>query len=195
MLRSPEYSTRNLLRKMNVAVVCTTDDPADSLEHHRKVRSDDLEIKMLPAFRPDKAILIEQETFVAYLHKLGQAAGQEITSFDELLQALENRAGYFDSHGCRLSDHGLEQAYAAPFSRKQADEALQKKLAGKALSTEEVQAYQSAIMYELGLIYAEKGWVQQFHLGALRNNNSRMMRQLGPGGVTGSAATLEETFR
>ncbi|MCO6490770.1 MAG: glucuronate isomerase [Phaeodactylibacter sp.] len=181
LLSTPAYSTRNLLRKMNVAVVCSTDDPTDNLEHHRLAKADDsFEIQMRPAFRPDKAILIDKEEFTGYLHKLGQAAGVEIHDFDALLQALSNRIRFFDDNGCRLSDHGLEQVYAAPFTHNQVDAALKKRLSGQELSAEESLAFKSAILYELGRLYAEKGWVQQFHLGALRNNSSRMMRRLGP---------------
>ena len=180
MLQRPAYSTRNLLRKMNVAAVCSTDDPIDGLEHHRQAKADGLEIGMRPAFRPDKAILIEKEEFSGYLQKLGNAAGVEILDFDSLLQALKNRINFFDDNGCRLSDHGLERMYAAPFTHKQADITLKKRLAGQELSLDEALSFKSAILYELGGLYAEKGWVQQFHLGALRNNSSRMLRQLGP---------------
>ncbi|MCB0592700.1 MAG: glucuronate isomerase [Lewinellaceae bacterium] len=180
LLNTPAYSTRNLLRKMNVAAVCSTDDPIDNLEHHRQAKADGFEITMLPAFRPDKAILVEKEEFAGYLQKLGAAAGAEIKDFDSLLQALKDRIDFFDDNGCRLSDHGLEQMYAAPFTPKQASTALKKRLSGQELSPQEADAYKSAILYELGCLYAEKGWVQQFHLGALRNNSSRMKRQLGP---------------
>lgn len=180
LLRTPGYSTRNLLRKMNVAAICSTDDPTDTLEHHRQARADGFEIQFRPAFRPDKAILIEKEDFPAYLQKLSQAAGVEITGFDSLLQALKNRINFFDENGCRLSDHGLEQVYAAPFAHKQVDAALKKRLAGQYPAPEESLAYRSAVLYELGRMYADKGWAQQFHLGALRNNSIRMMRRLGP---------------
>ena len=180
LLPTPEYSTRNLLRKMNVAVVCSTDDPTDNLQHHRKAKADGLEIQMRPAFRPDKAILIEKEEFPRYLEKLGEVAGIEINDFNSLLQALHKRIAFFHDNGCRLSDHGLEQMYAAPFRPEQVDGALKKRLSGQELSPIEIQAFKSAVLFELGCLYAEKGWVQQFHLGALRNNSSRMMRQLGP---------------
>ena len=180
LLHTPEYSTRNLLRKMNVAVVCSTDDPIDNLEYHRQAKADGFEIQFRPAFRPDKAILIEKEDFPGYIRKLGQTAGVEIIDFDTLLQALKNRIDFFDENGCRLSDHGLEQVYAASFTRQQAESALKKRLSRQQLSPEESLAFKSAILYELGCMYAEKGWIQQFHLGALRNNSVRMMRQLGP---------------
>ena len=198
MLQTPAYSTCNLLRKMNVEVVCSTDDPIDNLGHHRQAKADGLDITMRPAFRPDKAILIEKEEFSGYLQKLGNAAGVEINDFDSLLLALKHRIDFFDDNGCRLSDHGLEQVYAAPSTRKQDDEALKKKLSGRPLSSEEALAYRSAILYELGCLYSEKGWVQQFHLGALRNNSHRMMNQLGPDtgfdsiGDFGQAAALAQ---
>jgi glucuronate isomerase len=179
-LQSPAFSTRNILRSMNVEVVCTTDDPTDTLEHHQELKKDGFEIKVLPAFRPDKAVLIENDNFVNYLQKLGKAANQEVLSFSDLLEVLNKRADYFHTHGCRLSDHGLEQLYAVDFSDHEADLALKKCLAGKVLTTEEANIFKSAILYHLGKMYHARGWTQQFHLGALRSNSSRMLRILGP---------------
>ena len=179
-LQTPGFSTRNILRKMNVEVVCTTDDPTDDLRYHQQVKKDGFEVRMLPAFRPDKAILIEKEGFAGYIEKLGAAAGQDIQSFTALLEALEKRADYFHAHGCRLSDHGLEQLYANGFSDHTADLALKKRLSGKTLTEEEALIYKSAILYHLGKMYHVRGWTQQFHLGALRNNSARMARLLGP---------------
>lgn len=179
-LLTSDYSTRNILRKMNVEVVCTTDDPIDQLEHHRKLRKDNFEIKVLPAFRPDKAILIEKDSFRGYLDQLGASANQEIHSLRDLLEVLEKRADFFHSQGCRLSDHGLEHIYANNFTDHAADQALKKRLVGKTISKEEGTSFKSAILYYLGTMYHARGWVQQFHLGALRNNNARMERLLGP---------------
>jgi len=180
-LRTPDYSVRNLLRKMNVEVVCTTDDPLDTLEYHQQLATEGtFEIQMRPAFRPDKFILISNANFVTYLQKLGAIVGFEINRYDDLTKALRLRADFFASLGCKLSDHGLEQIYAADFTPEAADGILQKALAGQALSQNDILVYQSAILHFLGTMYHELGWTQQFHLGALRNNNARALRLLGP---------------
>jgi len=179
-LQTPAFSTKNILRSMNVEVVCTTDDPTDTLEYHQQVKKDGFDIKMLPAFRPDKAVLIENEAFVEYLQKLGRVVDQEIISFSDLLEVLNKRADYFHANDCRLSDHGLEQLYAVDFSDHEADLVLKKRLAGKILTIEENSIYKSAVLYHLGKMYHARGWTQQFHLGALRSNSSRMLRILGP---------------
>ncbi|MBK6949722.1 MAG: glucuronate isomerase [Haliscomenobacter sp.] len=180
LLNSPEYSVRNLLRKMNVATVCTTDDPVDSLEYHQNIKADGFEIPILPAFRPDKAILIEKPSWPAYIRQLAEAAGMEIATFQDLLDALQNRIAFFHDMGSRLSDHGLEQIYAAPFTEVGTDRIFRKRLGGQTLEAAEAEEFMSALLYHLGVMYHAKGWTQQFHLGALRNNNSRMMRTLGP---------------
>ena len=184
LLQTPEYSTRNLLRKMHVEMVCTTDDPIDNLRHHKAFANpsppQSSTLQMIPAFRPDKAILIQNEGFGAYIQQLGKVVDNEIQSFADLLQALQNRMDFFHENGCRLSDHGLEQVYAADFTEKQLDAIFKKKLAGGLISSTEAEAFMSAMLYHLGCMYAEKGWVQQFHLGALRNNNTRLLSSLGP---------------
>ncbi|MFN8357981.1 MAG: glucuronate isomerase [Spirosomataceae bacterium] len=180
-LRNPEYSVRNLLRKMNVEIVCTTDDPLDSLEYHQQLQqAGDFEIKMLPAFRPDKFILIGNSNFAQYVQRLAEIVNLEIVSFADLFKALQTRAEFFASLGCRLSDHGLEHIYAADFTLEAADEVFKKALSGQTLSASEIILYQSAMLHQLGTLYHSLGWTQQFHLGALRNNNSRAMRVLGP---------------
>ncbi|WP_037327950.1 glucuronate isomerase [Runella zeae] len=180
-LRTPDFSVRNLLRKMNVEVVCTTDDPLDSLEYHQQLKAEgSFEIQMRPAFRPDKFILITNPNFATYIQKLAALVGFEIQRFDDLTKALRARADFFASLGCLLSDHGLEHIYAADFTIEAADSAFQKVLAGQSLSTTEALVYQSAILHFLGTMYHELGWTQQFHLGALRNNNARALRLLGP---------------
>ncbi|AYQ34551.1 glucuronate isomerase [Runella sp. SP2] len=180
-LRTPDYSVRNLLRKMNVEVVCTTDDPLDTLEYHQQLATaGSFEIQMRPAFRPDKFILIGNANFATYLQKLGAIVGFEINRYDDLTKALRVRADFFASLGCKLSDHGLEQIYAADFTPEAADSILQKALGGQTLSQNDILVYQSAILHFLGTMYHELGWTQQFHLGALRNNNARALRLLGP---------------
>ena len=180
LLNSEEYSTQNLLRKMNVETVCSTDDPVDDLRYHQQVKQEGMDINMFPAFRPDKAILIEKDIFPGYIQQLGEAAQKSIQSFGDLLQALKDRMDFFHANGCRLSDHGLEQVYAEEFAEKETNLIFQKRINGRMVTPDEAKKYMSAVLYHLGCMYAEKGWVQQFHLGALRNNSTRMMRQLGP---------------
>jgi glucuronate isomerase len=180
-IQTPEFSVKSLLTKMNVQVACTTDDPTDSLEHHLTIAKDEhLDTKVLPTFRPDKYILIENENFFSYVQKLASVADVEINSYTELLKALRKRADFFASLGGRLADHGLEQIYAVDFSEEQAEKVFQKALAQQKISAEEALIYKSAILHALGVMYHDLGWTQQFHLGALRNNNIRAMRELGP---------------
>lgn len=180
LLQTDAYSTRNLLRKMNVEVVCSTDDPLDDLRYHQQVSKEGMDVKMLPAFRPDKAILIQQAQFPAYIEKLGDVGGTTISSFTDLLQVLKSRMQFFHEQGCRLSDHGLEQIYAEDFTEREVNKIFAKRLSGENVTEEEARKFMSAILYHLGCLYSEMGWVQQFHLGALRNNSNRMLRQLGP---------------
>lgn len=180
MLQSPEYSTQNMLRKMNVKVVCTTEDPLDDLEHHQNLFKQDFEIKMSTAFRPDKVFAIDQDSFTDYISKLGEKADIEIKDLKSLYDALEKRIEYFHKYSCRLADHGLESIFAADFTEEAANSALTKVLSGQAVSCDEMATYQAAVLYHLCTLYHKYGWVQQFHLGALRNNNDRMLRELGP---------------
>jgi glucuronate isomerase len=179
-LQTPQYSIRNLLRKMNVRVVCTTDDPVDSLEHHIKIKNDDFEIRILPAFRPDKAMNVDNDKeFNVYLTKLEQVSNTSIASFGQYLDALKKRHDYFGSMGCSVSDHGLEQIVAEDYTQAEIENSFNKVRSGKGLSVDERLKFKSAMLEIFALWDHEKGWVQQFHLGALRNNNSRMMKQLG----------------
>ncbi|RSK43777.1 glucuronate isomerase [Hymenobacter rigui] len=181
LLQTPEYSVRNLLRRMNVEALCTTDDPADSLEYHRALQTGGFEIQVLPTFRPDKAMAVEDAaTYNAYLDKLGQSAAVDIQTYHDLHTALRLRHDYFAALGCRLSDHGLEQLYAADYTEAEINDLFLKVRAGQELSPAEVVQFKSAMLVLLAEMDWEKGWTQQFHLGALRNNNSRMLRQLGP---------------
>ncbi len=181
LLRTPEYSARGLMRRYNVEVVCTTDDPIDSLEHHIALRDEGFEIKVLPTWRPDKAMAVEvPAAFRAYVERLGAVAGVSISSFVELLEALGRRHDFFHEQGCRLSDHGTEGFYAADFTDAEAGAIFNKVYGGKALTPDEIEKFKSAMMYHGALMDHSKGWVQQFHYGAMRNNNTRMMRRLGP---------------
>ena len=181
LLQQPEFSARGLMRRYRVEVVCTTDDPADSLEYHRAMRESPFETRVLPTWRPDKAMAIDNpETYRRYIQSLAQAADTDITTFDDLLRALHLRHDFFAQHGCRLSDHGLTRFFAEPYTDAQVHQAFDRVMAGHSLSEEEANRFRSAMLYEFGVMDAEKGWTQQFHYGAMRNNNSRMFSLLGP---------------
>ncbi len=180
MLNTPDFSARNIMRKMNVELVCTTDDPIDNLKHHIKAKKDGFEIKVLPTWRPDKAMMVESpETYNDYLDKLEKASKTSITRFDDLIAALRNRHDFFHKQGCRLSDHGLETMYAEDFTEHEVKAIFSRIRSGKKLNREEVAKFKSAMLIHFAIMDNEKGWVQQFHLGALRNNSTRMFNQLG----------------
>jgi glucuronate isomerase len=179
-LNTPQYAVHGLLNQMNVEVVCTTDDPLDTLEFHLQHDAAKAGFKMLPAFRPDKFILIDNPNFAGFIQKLGGIVGFELKNLDDLLRGLRQRADFFASVGCQVCDHGLEQLYAEDFTHNQADAAFKKAISSEKLSENEALVFKSAILHYLGEMYHELGWKQQFHLGALRNNNGRMLRQLGP---------------
>jgi len=181
MLNSPEHSVRNLLKRMNVETVCTTDDPADSLEFHQQIADQQIGIRVLPTYRADKAMNIEHGTaYLNYLEQLGQAADVEIHNWSTLKEALKKRHDFFHSMGCRLSDHGLETVYTNKYTSTEIKSIFNKVLIKADLKQKEVNKFKSAVLAFLAKMDHEKGWTQQFHLGALRNNNSRMMRELGP---------------
>lgn len=182
IVHSPDFSARRLMKKSNVVLVCTTDDPVDSLEYHRAVAADaSFDIRMLPTWRPDKGMAVESaETFNAWVDRLAEAADREIRTFGDYRQALQRRHDFFHALGCRLSDHGLETAYAADFSDEQIASLFQKIRGGTELNGEEILAFRSAMLIEFGRMDHARGWTQQFHFGALRNNNTRRFRQLGP---------------
>lgn len=180
-LQTPGFSTRNLLLRMDVRTVCTTDDPSDSLEHHQKIAAGDFPVKVVPAFRPDKAYAVEDPAaFNKYIDKLATAAGMPIVDHNSFMSALEKRIEFFHSQGCRLSDHGLEQLYYFADAPDNISAIFRKVRNGNHLTTEEAGYFKYVTLLELCRLYHRKGWAQQFHLGALRNNNSRMLEGLGP---------------
>ena len=180
-LSRPEYSARGLMRRYRVETVCTTDDPADSLEFHIQTAQSGFEVKVLPTWRPDKAMAIEDpKAYKQYISRLEAAADKAIGSYADLIDALQKRHDYFDALGCRLSDHGLNEFYAEPFTEAEISAVFRKVMDGLTPTEEEVLKFRSAIMLEFGRQDARAGWTQQFHYGAIRNNNSRMMKQLGP---------------
>ena len=192
-LQQPEFSARGIMKQMNVELVCTTDDPADSLEYHQRIATEkSFGIKVLPTFRPDKVIQFTAllpdgahisepsiQTYNAYLDRLATAAGLEIQSFDDLLSALKNRHDFFHANGCRLSDHGFEFFNVAAIDENKAAACFQKLRRGKIIDGKDALILQSAILCHLGRMNAEKGWTMQLHIGVIRNNNSRFYRQIG----------------
>jgi len=180
-LQTPEYSARNLMRKYKVEVVCTTDDPIDSLEHHIKTKKDGFEIKMLPTWRPDKAMAVENSAnFRSYVEQLAKAAGISISTFDEMIVALRKRQDFFAEVGCKLSDHGIEEFYAEDYTDDEIKAIFNKVFGGQELVHCEVLKFKSAMMVIFAEMDWEKGWTQQFHYGTIRNNNTRLFNQLGP---------------
>jgi glucuronate isomerase len=179
-LQSKEYSVRNLLRKMNVEVVCTSDDPVDNLEYHKKIKEDDFEINVFPTFRPDNAMKVDDVgEFISYLACLAISVGKKITSYPAFLNALGHRHDFFQEMGCSVSDHGLEHLYAENYTEEEINACFNKLINGRELSTDEKVKFKSAILYVFATWDHDKGWVQQFHLGALRNNNSRLREAAG----------------
>ena len=179
-LQSKEYSVKNLLSKMNVEVVCTTDDPTDNLAYHQKIKADGFEIKVLPAFRPDKAMDVDDVgEFNLYVKKIETASGISITSYQSYLDALKQRHDFFATIGCSVSDHGLEYIYAEDYSDDEIIATFNKIRNGRELSLEEKSKFKSAMLYVFAIWDHEKNWVQQYHLGALRNNNRRMLEVSG----------------
>jgi glucuronate isomerase len=193
-LARPEFTARGIMRQMNVVLVCTTDDPVDALEHHRAVADDaSFPIQMLPAFRPDRAMAVESPaTFNAWVDQLAERSGIDIgDDFDRYLDALRQRHDFFHSVGCRLSDHGLDTFYASDYKPADVAAALQRVRSGKPLGIDAVVKFKSAMLHELAVMNAEKGWVQQFHFGAMRSNNTRMLQALGPDTGFDSIGDLE----
>ncbi len=182
MLRNdPDMTARGLMRKFGVEVVCTTDDPVDSLEYHKAIRESGFEIKVLPTWRPDKAMAIETgEAFVAYIRKLEEVSGVKIDSVGSLIAALDKRHDFFEENGCRLSDHGISEFYADDYTEAEIEQIFGKALAGEYLHEADVRKFKSKMMYEFGRMDAASGWTQQFHYGTIRNANTKMLREIGP---------------
>ena len=179
-IKTKEYSTQNLLRKVNAQYVCTTEDPTDTLQYHKQIRDNNLDIKVGTSFRPDKAILISNDEYNNYINSLAKSAGIEINTYNDLCDALKNRIDYFNANGCTVCDHGLNHIYFETFTENEVKAIFKKKRENQSITLEEALKFQSAILIFLAEMYHEYGWVQQFHLGALRNNNARMHRILGP---------------
>lgn len=180
-LQSPEFSVRRLIQKMNVESIGTTDDPLDDLTYHQKIKSDGFSTKVLPSFRPDKAMHAEDITSLnAYIQKLAEVSGINIHNFNSYLDALKSRHDFFAKNDCSVSDHGLEQLYCEEYTEEEIELIFQKILASHPLSNSEVLKFKSCMLIHFAIWDHAKSWVQQYHLGALRNNNSRLLNQLGP---------------
>ncbi|MDQ1088955.1 glucuronate isomerase [Siphonobacter sp. SORGH_AS_1065] len=182
LLNTPDYTVRNLLRRMNVETVCTTDDPSDDLKFHQQLVNEGFDIKVLPTFRPDKAMLSidDPSDFNAYVDKIEGVSNSSISTYDDYVAALRQRHDFFASLGGRLSDHGLEHMYTAEYTESEIRTIFAKARSGQLPSVEERLKFKSAMLLEFAIMDWEKGWTQQYHLGALRNNNARLLRQLGP---------------
>lgn len=179
-LRTPEFSARGLMKHYNVEAVCTTDDPIDSLEYHIALKKEGFSVKVLPTWRPDKAMAVEvAANFKAYVEKLSEVSGVTISNFPDLITALRKRHDFFASVGCKLSDHGIEEFYAEDYTQSEIDTIFNKVYSGKELTGAEVIKFKSAMLVEGAIMDWEKGWTQQFHYGAIRNNNTRLFNQLG----------------
>ena len=180
-LKQPTFSARGLMRHYRVEVVCTTDDPIDSLEHHIKTRKSGFEIKMLPTWRPDKAMAVEvASAFRSYVEQLSEVSGVTISCFNDLVDALRKRHDFFAEQGCKLSDHGIEEFYAEDYTEAEIAAIYNKVYGGKELTDEEIRKFKSAMLVAFGEMDWEKGWTQQFHYGPIRNNNSKMFKLVGP---------------
>ena len=181
-LKDPSMSVRNLIKQSNVTLICTTDDPIDSLEWHRLVAADDsFDVQVLPAWRPDKAMNIEKVDYLTYLDKLAAAAGvDKISTFAELKSALTNRMEFFAANGCSVSDHGLEYVMYSPATDEEVEAILAKRIAGTALTTEDIRKFKTAFMVFMGRECNRLNWVMQLHYGCKRDNNTMMFEKMGP---------------
>lgn len=181
LMQTDDYRVVGLLKKMNVELVCTTDDPIDNLEFHDRIKELDYGIRVYPTWRPDKTMAVENiKGYNAYLDRLSEVTGIDISTYSLLLQAIKMRHDYFSERGCLMSDHGLENFYSEKYTESEIQTIFRKIRSGKALSETEILKFKSALLVELALTNHEKGWTQQFHIGAIRNNNTRLFNYLGP---------------
>ena len=180
-LQQPEYTARGFMRRYNVECVCTTDDPIDDLRYHKQTRESGFEIKMIPAWRPDKAMAVDNaKNFADYVTRLGEVAGVTISKFQDLVDALQKRHDFFNENGCRLSDHGIEEFYDEPYTNSQIETIFEKAMRGQDLSELEIRQFKHCMLTVFAEMDYESDWTQQFHYGAIRDNNSLMFKKLGP---------------
>ena len=178
-LKTPAFSCRHLLSQMSVDYLCTTEDPTDKLAHHSSIMQQPFGTQVSTAFRPDNALLIETDTYIDYINSLSECSDINIISYDSLCEAMRKRIQYFHEHGCRISDHGLPHMYAADYSASQVSAIFEKKLNGRKITETEALQFKSALLFFLSEQYHEHGWIQQFHLGPMRNNSTRKYHSLG----------------
>lgn len=179
-LKQPEMSVRSLLKNKNVEFVGTTDDPVDDLQAHKQLAKEDIGMTVSPSFRPDQALGIEKDGFLSWVEKLEQAANMSISNYDDFLAALEKRVNYFDEHGCKSSDHGINVMFYEEAMKEEVERIFAKRQKNEQLSQKEIEQFKTYTLITLGEWYAEKGWVMQLHINPLRNNSTRMFKQLGP---------------
>jgi glucuronate isomerase len=182
ILQSPDFSAWSILEKSKVEVICTTDDPIDSLEHHRKIQTEGkCPAQVFPTWRPDKVLWVDRgNPFLSWIKSLSTVSGVEVLDLQSLLTALRIRHDFFAQHGCKLSDRGIETVWSLECTRTEADAILKKALEGTPISPLESEKYKSLMLHELAVMDAEKGWTMQIHYGALRNNNTRLFKKIGP---------------
>lgn len=180
-LTEGSFSAREIIKKSNVKVICTTDDPIDTLKYHNMIANDDsFDVKVLPTFRPDKAVNIDKNTYKDWIKKLENVTGKDIKNYDDLKNALIDRINYFEKAGCKISDHSLELLVYCETNHDEVSQIFDNYLKGISLSKTDIYKYKSDLINFFGKIYAEKNWAMQLHIGALRNNNTRMFKKLGP---------------
>ena len=180
MLSKEGFGARDLIKKSNVKIICTTDDPTDSLEYHLKLKEDkDFDVKVLPAFRPDKGIRINKDTFIPWVKKLSEVSGKTISNYEEFLIALESRVEFFDSVGCKVSDHALDSITYAEGTAEEIKSIFAKAMDGSKVTPEEETKYATYTLKFLGKLYSKLGWTMQLHIAAMRDNNTRMFNKMG----------------
>lgn len=180
IINGEDFNVRNLITKSNVAVICTTDDLIDTLEYHEAIKADEsFKTKVLPALRPDKLLNIHKEEYAQYVKALGDVVGFSVNNVESLISAVNNRVDYFHERGGRLSDHALDTVMFEDFTLDQIESIIQKALNHETLGDKEVAQYRTFMLIELGKMYKAHGWAQQYHIGALRNNNTKMLNKLG----------------
>ena len=179
LLAKEEFRARGLVEKFGVKLVCTTDDPVDDLHYHKEIAQQDNSFVVYPAWRPDKLLNIDRAGFVDYMNTLSRVSGVQCLNIEALMQAVETRLDYFHENGARLSDHALDTVPYQKTDAATADAVLKKALSGEEVTKEEAEAYKTYVLVELGRLYKARGWVQQYHIGAMRNNNPRMFEKYG----------------
>ncbi|MBQ2978307.1 MAG: glucuronate isomerase [Clostridia bacterium] len=181
LLQQDDFRAQALVDKFNVDYLCTTDDPVDDLSFHQAIAAEGkLKARVLPTFRPDKAVNVDRAGFADYIQQLSRVAGMEIKSTADVLTALERRVEYFHALGARISDHGMDTVPYGEPSFKQADKAFKAAMAGEEMKQKHIDSYRTVILAGLGAMYAQRGWTQQYHMSAMRNNNTAMFRRYGP---------------